>query len=79
MNLKNKFKYKRKIFGSWISIGDFQLTEILSNLNIDFIGIDLEHSPISIEKFLPIVSICHSKNLSCIPRIMKYHKFRELS
>ena len=69
MNLKNKFKNLKKIHGGWISLNNFQLSEIMSNLTIDFIGIDLEHTPTSIEQFLEYVSIFHAKNIKCLPRI----------
>ena len=51
MNLKNKLKNIKNIYGSWLSLNNFQLCEILSNLNVEFIGIDLEHTPTTIEQF----------------------------
>ena len=41
----------------------------MSNLNVDFIGVDLEHTPTTTEQFLEFVSICHSKKINCLPRI----------
>ncbi len=69
MNLKTKFQKKNKIYGTWLSINNFQLCDIFSNLKVDFIGIDFEHTPTSIDDFLKFATICHSKNLKCIPRI----------
>ena len=69
MKLNNKFKNLNKIYGGWLSINNFQLCDILSNLKIDFLGVDLEHTPTSIDQFLKFVSICHSKKISCLPRI----------
>ncbi len=74
MNLKDKFKNCKDIYGGWLSLNNFQLCEIFSNLKVDFLGIDLEHTPTTIDQFLKFVTICHSKNIKCLPRIPSLDK-----
>ena len=48
--LKQKIKSRELTIGSWITIGNNTVAEILSNAGFDWLVIDLEHSTISIEQ-----------------------------
>lgn len=48
--LKNKLQAKSVCLGSWITIGNTSIVEILANAGFDWLVIDLEHSIISMEQ-----------------------------
>jgi len=61
LNLKSTLKAKLKAssptLGSWISIGDPTVTEILANAGYEWLVIDLEHSAISISRAAELIRI----------------------
>ena len=68
-NLKNKFKNKKKIFGAWNSIPNNLISEIFARSNVDFLGVDIEHSSMSFEQIQNIIISSQSLNIPCLPRI----------
>lgn len=66
-SLKNKIINNKVTFGSWISLGDFQFTEIMANAGFDWIVIDLEHTSIDFNETLQLIRIIESA--SCIPLV----------
>ena len=50
MTLKNKLINKELTIGSWITIGNTSIAEILANAGFDWLVVDLEHTTISIEQ-----------------------------
>ncbi len=67
-NIKEKFKKRKKIFGGWISFEDPSIAELFSNINFDFIAIDMEHTTISSNLAKNIITSCNSKGKPCFPR-----------
>ena len=67
-NIKEKFKKRKKIFGGWISFEDPSIAELFSNINFDFIAIDMEHTTISNNLAKNIITSCNSKGKPCFPR-----------
>ena len=49
MTLKQKIKNRELTIGSWITIGDPVVAEIMANAGYDWLTIDMEHSVISLE------------------------------
>jgi 2-keto-3-deoxy-L-rhamnonate aldolase RhmA len=47
-NLKKKLKEKKLTFGSWITIGDPIIAELMANTGFDWLTIDMEHSVITL-------------------------------
>lgn len=47
--LKEKFVGKTPIFGTFITIGHPEISEALASVGLDYLLIDMEHSPISME------------------------------
>tara|TARA_B100001175_G_scaffold379_1_gene322 strand:+ start:629 stop:1420 length:792 start_codon:yes stop_codon:yes gene_type:complete len=66
--LKKKFQNREKLFGGWISFDSPSIAETLSNVDFDFISIDMEHSTITLPQAQRIVAACQSQNVSCLPR-----------
>jgi len=74
INLKNKIKNNDMLFGGWTSISNNLITEIFSKSNIDFVGIDIEHSSISLEQSQNIIISSQSYGIPCLPRIPTHDK-----
>ena len=68
-SLKNKLRNRKKIFAGWTSLGDSQITEAFSNVDLDFIGIDIEHGTIDFKQSQRIIAAAQAKNKCCLPRI----------
>ena len=47
--VKNKLKQKKLTFGSWITIGNPIVAEIMANSGFDWLTIDMEHSVITLD------------------------------
>lgn len=59
--LKNNLKNKKITIGSWITIGDPTVGEIMSRSGYDWLVVDLEHSSISIDQasnLIRIIELC---------------------
>ena len=67
-NLKLKFQSREIIFGAWVSFEQPSITEIFSLAGFDFIGIDMEHAPISLSSAQKIFAFAQAHNVSCLPR-----------
>ena len=50
MQLKQKLINKQLTIGSWITLGNTGIAEILANAGFDWLVIDLEHTTISLEQ-----------------------------
>jgi len=60
-------------FGAWTSIGHSSIAEIFAASTVDFIGIDLEHSTISLEQARQIIAAAHAGGTACFPRISSHN------
>ena len=69
MILKNKIKSKQTIIGSWLTIGSASIPEIYSNVKLDFLVIDMEHSSIDHRKCKELIIACDGKNIPAIVRV----------
>lgn len=50
MSLKQKIINKQLTIGSWITLGNTSIAEILANAGFDWLVVDLEHTTISLEQ-----------------------------
>lgn len=71
--LKKQMQERRKVFAAWTSFGHPSISEVFSRIGIDFVGIDLEHSTISLEQAQQIISVCHSSGTLALPRIASHN------
>ncbi|MFN0117297.1 MAG: 4-hydroxy-2-oxovalerate aldolase, partial [Elusimicrobiota bacterium] len=60
-------------FGGWTSLGHSSITEMLSKSGVGFIGIDLEHSTISLEQSQSIIATAQAAGLVCYPRVSSHN------
>ena len=71
--VKKKFRDCAKIFGAWTSIGHASISEIFTQVGVDFIGIDIEHSTISQEQSQRIIAAAQAGGALCLPRIASHN------
>lgn len=64
---------RRPCFGAWTSLGHPSITEIFTAASVDFVGIDLEHSTISLEQAQRIIAAAHAGGTACLPRIASHN------
>ena len=60
---------KKPSIGTWLTIYNEVIAEILCNAGYDWITIDLEHTPITLsqaEKLIRVIDLCGVKPLSLI-------------
>lgn len=72
-HLKKQLEERRKVFGAWTSFGHPSISEVFSRLGVDFVGIDLEHSTISLEQAQQIIAVCHGSGTLALPRIASHN------
>jgi len=66
--LKQKLKNRELTIGSWITLGNTGVAEILSNAGFDWLVIDLEHTTISIDQAGDLIRII---DLSGVPSLVR--------
>jgi len=62
-----------RAFGAWTSLGHPSITEIFAAANVDFIGIDLEHSTISQEQAQRIIAAAQAGGAAGLPRVSSHN------
>jgi len=70
-NFKNSIKNRTLIIGSWVTIGEPSIIEILSTADFEWIGIDLEHTAIDFVITKNLISTAQGLNMSAIVRVGK--------
>jgi 2-keto-3-deoxy-L-rhamnonate aldolase RhmA len=66
--LKQKLKNKELTVGSWITIGNTSIAEILANAGYDWLVVDLEHTTISLEQAGELI---RTIELSGVPSLVR--------
>jgi len=72
-NLKKRLNGRAQVFGAWTSLGHASIAEIFCKCGVDFVGIDIEHSTISLEQAQHIIMACHGAGVFCLPRIASHN------
>ena len=67
------FRSHTPLLGGWTSLAHPSITEIFTSAGLDFIGIDLEHSTISLEQAGRIIAATHAGGAACLPRISSHN------
>ena len=60
-------------FGAWTSLAHPSISEIFARSGVDFIGIDLEHSTISLEHAQAMIAAAHAGGVNCLPRVSSHN------
>ena len=64
---------RQNAFGAWTSLGHPSITEIFAQSAVDFIGIDLEHSTITLEQSQRIIAAAQAGGAMCFPRVASHN------
>tara|TARA_B100000575_G_C23094222_1_gene630992 strand:+ start:290 stop:1096 length:807 start_codon:yes stop_codon:yes gene_type:complete len=73
LQTKKKLMNRELIFGGWVSYRDPSIAETFAMSGLDFIGIDMEHTTISLDDANRIITSCHSENTLCFPRPVSHN------
>lgn len=71
--LKKKLCAREKVLGAWTSFANPSITEIFCKADVDFVGIDIEHSTISQEQSRLIIAAAQANGSLCLPRIASHN------
>lgn len=69
--LKEKLQSKELSLGSWLTIPHQAVIEILSTAGFDWLTIDMEHSPISIETIMNLIGHIQGNGMQALVRVSK--------
>jgi 2-dehydro-3-deoxyglucarate aldolase len=66
--LKTSLRNRDKLFAGWVSYSHPSITETFAQADFDFIVIDMEHAPISLEQGQRIIAASQAYGTPCLPR-----------
>lgn len=69
--LKQKLQNKELSIGSWLTIPHQAVIEILSTAGFEWLTIDMEHSPISIETIMNLIGHIQGNGMQALVRVSK--------
>ena len=69
--LKQKLQNKEISIGSWLTIPHQAIIEIMSTAGFDWLTIDMEHSPISIETIMNLIGHIQGNGMQALVRVSK--------
>ena len=69
MSLKQKLKNNKLTLGSWITISNPLIPEILSPAGFDWLCVDLEHTSIDLNELLPIIISIENQKMTPLVRV----------
>lgn len=69
MNLKQKIRNKQLTLGSWLTIPNQAIVEIMGTANFDWITIDIEHSAIDLENVMNIIGHIQAAGMKAFIRV----------
>src|SRR3990172_4566597 len=61
VNLKEKLKQNKLTIGSWITIGNSSIAEIMAKSGFDWLTVDMEHSAITLhqaQQLIQVIELC---------------------
>lgn len=61
------------MFGAWTSLGHPSIAEAFSRMGTEFIGIDLEHSTISLEQAQAVMTASRACGMLSLPRVSSHN------
>ena len=71
MTLKNKLKNNKLTIGSWVTIGNSSVIEIMATAGFEWLCIDLEHTSIDLETAKILITTIHANNMKALVRVSK--------
>ena len=71
MTLKNKLKNNKLTIGSWITIGNSSVIEIMATAGFEWLCIDMEHTSIDLETAKMLITTIQANNMKALVRVSK--------
>jgi 2-keto-3-deoxy-L-rhamnonate aldolase RhmA len=71
--LKQGLRERTPVFGTWTSLGHTGIAEMFAHSGADFLGIDIEHSTLSLDECRQIVMAAQGRGMACLPRIASHN------
>jgi 2-dehydro-3-deoxyglucarate aldolase len=71
--LRQRLRARAPVFGAWTSLGHPSITEMFAAAGVGFVGIDLEHSTISLGEAQGIIAAAHAGGVACLPRVASHN------
>ena len=71
--VKRRLRERTPVFAAWTSLGHPSITEIFAATGVEFVGIDLEHSTITLGEAQRIIAAAHAGGVACLPRIASHN------
>ena len=71
MTLKEKLKNNRLTIGSWITIGETSVVEIMATANFEWLCVDMEHTTIDLNKAKMLITTIQANNMKALVRVSK--------
>ena len=71
MSLKQKLKDNELTIGSWITIGNSSVIEIMATAGFEWLCIDMEHTSIDLETAKMLITTIHANNIKALVRVSK--------
>ena len=69
MNLKRKLKQNKLTIGSWITLTDTAIPEIMSKAGFEWLVVDMEHSAITLDKAFGLIQVIRLCGLPALVRV----------
>ena len=70
-SLKDKLKNKKITVGSWITLSDPAIAEIMAKSGLDWIVVDMEHSALSVSQAQEIIRVVNLAGIAPLVRVME--------
>ena len=71
--MRKKLRERKRVFGAWTSLGHPSITEAFCRIGVDFIGIDLEHSTISLGQAQRVIAAAQANKTACLARVSSHN------
>jgi len=71
MSLKNKLKNNKLTIGSWITIGNSSVVEIMATAGFEWLCIDMEHTSIDLSTAKMLITTIHANDMKALVRVSK--------
>ena len=71
MSLKSKLQNNQLTIGSWITIGNSSIIEIMATANFEWLCIDMEHTSIDLATAKMLITTIHANNMKALVRVSK--------
>ena len=68
-SLKSKLKNEKLSIGSWITLGDNSVAEIMARSGFDWLAVDMEHSAITLDKCQDLVRVIELSSVVPLVRV----------